>query len=418
MKREKISESSLASACSRIESGKRIMKVLFVAYNYLPNIDANVRIVSNICKHLTHCGVDVSILTYLSDRSLPCEEVIENQQIYRVKMSFFARVIRRLKRLFIAEASYIDSAIEKKVTRLVAENNMDIVVPVSQSIECVGSVLAVVRKNPDIKFMPYFLDPFSTSPFNLSRKARETRLEAEIYERCVKTVLTNEMYEENKENSFKNYLQKMEPLSFPNVQKLCSTPAEDDIVFDKRYINCVYVGFLYSDIRSTKFFFGLLKSCGNNDIVFHLIGGRDGLDADLEDAKHILGKRLIIHGKVSGQAAVNALLNADVLINIGNNVTNMVPSKIFEYISAGKPIVNTYKSPGCPTLKYTEKYPLCLDLLENQDISDGLVEEFEKFCVENKEKSMSYEYVEALYAEHTVESVGMRFYEILRQSLD
>ena len=54
----------------------------------------------------------------------------------------------------------------------------------------------------------------------------------------------------------------------------------------------------------------------------------------------------------------------DVLVNIGNLIINQIPSKIFEYISTGKPIINIYKTLKCPTLKYTKKYPLCLNIYE------------------------------------------------------
>jgi len=387
---------------------------MFVTHNYLPCIeDANIKIVNNICKYLLNNGIDVSILTFKTSKILPREETLNNQKIYRVKISFLSKIIQKIMKHFNNEKTYINRALRKQIIRLNSTNNIDFIIPVIYSKINLVSVLSASRKNSDVKFIPYFLDPFSTNIGDPLIKSLIPNLELEVYKKCSKAILTYAMYEENKTNVFKDYLYKMEPLHFPNIQRLIEIPAEDDIKIDKKYINCVYVGYTYSGIRSTKFIFELFKSCKNQNIVFHIVGGSYGYDPDFEDSKKTFGKRLLVHGKVSGQAAINAQLRADILINIGNSVTNMLPSKIFEYISAGKPIINTYKSLDCPSLKYTKKYPLCLDLFENNGISTGVVERFEKFCVENKGKIIPYDDIEKLYAEHTINSVGKKFLEIL-----
>ena len=60
------------------------------------------------------------------------------------------------------------------------------------------------------------------------------------------------------------------------------------------------------------------------------------------------------------------MADADVLINIGNSVPVHMPSKTLEYINTGKPMVNFYKFADCPTLYYTKRYPLCLNLYEKE----------------------------------------------------
>ena len=48
----------------------------------------------------------------------------------------------------------------------------------------------------------------------------------------------------------------------------------------------------------------------------------------------------------------------------GNKVDNQVPSKIFDYISLGKPIINVYTSEKDPALEYLKQYPLALNISE------------------------------------------------------
>ena len=47
---------------------------------------------------------------------------------------------------------------------------------------------------------------------------------------------------------------------------------------------------------------------------------------------------------------------ADILLNIGNTIPGMVPSKIFEYMSTGKPIISTSCIQNDPVITYLEHY--------------------------------------------------------------
>ena len=51
-------------------------------------------------------------------------------------------------------------------------------------------------------------------------------------------------------------------------------------------------------------------------------------------------ENIIFHGTVSKERALLAMSESDVLINIGNNTSYQLPSKIIEYIGASKPIIN------------------------------------------------------------------------------
>ena len=109
---------------------------------------------------------------------------------------------------------------------------------------------------------------------------------------------------------------------------------------------------------------------------------------------------------------------SDILINIGNTIDNQVPSKIFDYISKRKPIINLYKISNCPSLKYLKKYPLALNL-----------EESDKAFAENKEKincflkdldslhKISTEDILNIYQDCTPSYCANRFKEIIEKSL-
>lgn len=84
------------------------------------------------------------------------------------------------------------------------------------------------------------------------------------------------------------------------------------------------------------------------------------------------------------------------LVNIGNS-TNMLPSKLFSYISYGIPIMHFYISDNDPCINYIQsyKYSLCFDL-KNFSIQD-----FETKVVTFLGKRVNYKKIEDSYIEFT-----------------
>jgi hypothetical protein len=78
--------------------------------------------------------------------------------------------------------------------------------------------------------------------------------------------------------------------------------------------------------------------------------------------------RLHLIGKLNNEECITWLKKADVLVNIGNSVVNMTPSKIFTYINYCKPILNIYKKEDCPTLNYLSDYPVKMNIKETDSI--------------------------------------------------
>ena len=82
----------------------------------------------------------------------------------------------------------------------------------------------------------------------------------------------------------------------------------------------------------------------------------------------------------SPEIAIDALMNSDILVNIGNTVEFQIPGKIFEYMSTGKPIVHFSKLPEDPALKYLQKYPRVLIIKEWEGNDEQMVNHLEVFC--------------------------------------
>lgn len=272
--------------------------------------------------------------------------------------------------------------------------------------------MALRSTNIKCKKIIYQLDPHFS---NYKNRKKRKRLKEEID--AIKGVdlllVTRLMINENRNNELSPYLNKMYPIDFPNIKPLIKKESISNITFIDDYINCVFVGNLYNDIRNPEYLMRLLLATKNSMIILHCIGGGD--TEQLYDFKEILGDRLKIYGVVEPDQAINAMLNADVLINIGNTITNQMPSKIFDYISTGKPIVNICKLDNCPTLEYTRKYPLCLNIFESEGLTDDVVELFAKYCIENKGKRIFSSKIEEIYHDCTADVVGKQFLDIINE---
>ena len=65
---------------------------------------------------------------------------------------------------------------------------------------------------------------------------------------------------------------------------------------------------------------------------------------------------------------------SDILLSIGNKGTEMAPSKIYEYMSTGKPIIHVYSEENDPCIEQLVKYGNALLIKEGNDSRDLIVE--------------------------------------------
>lgn len=174
-----------------------------------------------------------------------------------------------------------------------------------------------------------------------------------------------------------NYREVGFPMLVPNP----IIPTDSDIPMPQDKINLLFTGWLYSDIRSPRYFLDIARHL---DERFRIVFMGKECELLRERFDFQTGAEIVTLPNQPYQAALNAMANADILINIGNSIPVHMPSKTLEYINACKPIVNFHKLPDCPTLHYTRRYPLCLNLFEDGTPDTQVVSEFIRFCLDNR----------------------------------
>lgn len=170
---------------------------------------------------------------------------------------------------------------------------------------------------------------------------------------------------------------------FPMIDR---PPMKSILKKEDEKIDLLFCGWLYSDIRSPGFF---LKIVSYMDDRFRITFMGKDCDKIRDMVKEKIRAEIITVPQQTYEVALQAIADADILINIGNSVPVHMPSKTLEYINAGKPIINFYKMPDCPTLYYTERYPLCLNVYEGtgEDIS-AVANKIIDYCLSSKGKTV------------------------------
>lgn len=109
-------------------------------------------------------------------------------------------------------------------------------------------------------------------------------------------------------------------------------------------IRLVFAGTLYRNLRSPKFLIacleGLIAAAPALPLELHFYGAVNDCGPDLGACSVQAKARIHIHGLVGREVAARAMAEADVLVNIGNKSESQLASKVVEYMTSGRPILN------------------------------------------------------------------------------
>ena len=139
-------------------------------------------------------------------------------------------------------------------------------------------------------------------------------------------------------------------------------------------INFLFAGTLYDQGRPVDYLVDYIEEFAKHNSQFHLIGKI--YPENLEKILSLNSKYNGIvkyYGRRERSFVLESLTQADCLINISNNNSNQIPSKILEYIGMVKPIVTFSRTDFDASSLYLDRYPLSLVIDERKTPSmDGV----------------------------------------------
>ncbi len=268
--------------------------------------------------------------------------------------------------------------------KLCREKQIDCVIPVYTQIDTLIAANRLKKQYGHIRYVPYFLDALSGGygPRYFSQdwiRNRGLQWERKLLVRADHIIMMESSREHHACYSVAEpYYGKMHFLDLPLLQDV-PAPCGQKPLLDEHRINLVYVGTLPGGIRSPEFLLQVFRHLEGEEWAFTFVGSTDCLPLN-EAARSDVRIRVV--GRCDHDTALQYLAQADVLINIGNTNPNMTPSKIFEYMSFGKPIVSTQAVEQEPSRRYLERYPKALILDESMSAEEAAmkIREFVRSC--------------------------------------
>lgn len=262
--------------------------------------------------------------------------------------------------------------------------------------ECVFNISGVI-----CPIFAYQMDPWGLHRLPELAKDKKEHIESEValFEKAAHIFTTKVLLRQySSQSSYAPYTSKMTALDFPNIRKI---PLDGEVKsvfeFDSSYTNVLFCGILEDNYRSPKEFLKAISPllCDDKKIRLYFLG--NNLSDSLKKFKNEFPEFIFICDSVSLEKAFATMQQSDILLNISNSLDNQVPSKIFDYFSLGKPILNVQKIESCPSREYFDKYPLSYTFEDYKKCDDGM----ENFLRAFKGKTLEYQQVEKLFFDAT-----------------
>lgn len=400
-------------------------KILFTIQWYPSVLSANALCDQKIIEVLKKENVDITCLTYRGTEQTKTE-VIDGVRIIRHRRSvwwnqymkaqqkdcrlssfilFLDRIILRLKQvLTIPFYPYVNlkSSIKFMVRaiQLHKKEHFDVVVSEHHGLDSLLAGYALKCYDPKIKFVGILWDPIcAKEPVGYLPAAyalRRTKWQEQTIIKKVDAIIGMKSSECAVKRILDVDTQKHFFYDIPGIVKPKYSNLTRSDILQENKINIIFSGILSLPDRDPECFIRALnetKSASCINLVFLCTGaGKAKLDMLQKTFKGtITNMNYIPHSELLALYS-----KADILLNFGGRNPNMVPSKIFEYMSFGKPIISMFSIDNEASKIYLDQYPLSLCLDERKDRVE-IVKMLDSFFKEKVGRIVPFEQVEELF---------------------
>lgn len=120
------------------------------------------------------------------------------------------------------------------------------------------------------------------------------------------------------------------------------------------------------------------------------------------------------HGKVTFERANQAILAADILLCVAEYSGIQMSSKIFTYMSVGKPIILFYNNENDINKRILSKYPLALFIKQKDENAKEVSERIVSFIEVNKNNKLNFSEVCSLYSDAEPQFTAQKILTIIQ----
>lgn len=413
------------------------MKIVFMTSSYYPYFSAIGKCVNNIVNILKIENEVIVISNMPINNSISAFDY-ENHRVIRIRTKYMAkrdilkygrndkiitRLLKKVKLFILRLHGYLNIILSKETLDKSLINEfynslskldfIDLIIPTCYPFESVMAALKYKHMiNKKVKIMPFLFDKFSDSPtlhrnkFNQLLKYKHNHnLEKEMIVNSSK-VLYVDSWIKKMEEDFSKYKDKLIHVEHPLIvdsffeQVICNEIVDD-------FIHVIYTGVLDKEVRPPSFTLGIISKMieKNSKLIFHFYILGNAIDEVSYYSKKY-SKNIINYGQVESNVAIAKIKQSNILLSIGNTDISLVPSKIFEYMSSGKPIIHFYHSEKDKVISMLKDYELgyCVD--QCKIINDKEIDNLIEFCISKKNYMKSFEEVKETFYKATPQYIS------------
>lgn len=272
--------------------------------------------------------------------------------------------------------------------RLLREGGFDGLVTVSDPFTSHLAGLSLKRDFPEVPWIVDVGDPFSVqdvTPVNnpfLYRRLN-VRAEGKVFALAEAVAVTNHPVRREYAGRFPGSAGRIRVI--PPLLSLEEADAARERVFpeDSR-VRLVFVGTLYLAVRSPEFLLklidGLRRTRLEDRLELHFFGNLNDCAPCFRPFEALPGRGIFLHGVVERPKVLRAMMDAQALVHIGNATPYQLPSKVVEYASTGKPILNLVRNRKDSASAFLSDYPAMLEVAESDEgLSEAALDELVQF---------------------------------------
>lgn len=415
------------------------MKILLIAENVCAFKDANGNCIWNIANELRRVGHEVHLLsTSYRTKDLKKEQIedifchwlytpwkypaakIKHEALRKPFSSLFRSIAKVYNKLYLSKQnkntivkSHEIRLWKNSIKRALCKYKFDKIIICFYPIEPVLAYCALKEQNNDLpSFWVYQLDAYvDNGEYTPTGRDARIRLLKKTFGKA-EGIFTTPLLKNSLIRILPDQEKQIVPLEFP---LLVEHPHNKQYEKHSDGICGVYAGSLYQEIRRPDFMLRLLSATALTNLKIYLFV-TNSLHAEQVHEWKMLAKNIQVEflKGVTFDEMMEIMDQADFLINIGNKVANQLPSKIIDYIAAGKPILNIVQVEGCPTLRYLDKYERALSI-STQDNLEAAANRCRRFIESSiSQEVISFSRIKKVFQDLTPEHITQTILQYIK----
>lgn len=371
--------------------------ILFLLDYYQENISANGVCCRNVAECLAKKGYNVFVGCY---RPLvaPTEEIQNGVQVIKTwtmpavpahktlkeKVEIYFRWLNPFSHRPATAMRSREEVIYKSACRIIAEKEIDTVVCIHLPCESLLVGRRIKKRYPEVYLCAYQLDTLSGGnlprflPQSYTRK-RRVAWERYLFQSMDRVILMRaSMKHHLRYTSHEAWTDRVVYGDIPLFVPVLNNSVRKS---DGNNVRVAFTGTMTETLRTPYHILNVFRRLKRYHVNLIIAGVNHCQINDFESCASVEVTEL---GLIEHEQVLHLLEDSDVLLNIGAKNTSLLSGKIFEYLSFGKPIIETFWDKGDVTLPYLDKYPLALILDERDPDLDKqavMVECFFDYCL-------------------------------------